>query len=475
MENTQRKVAQGTGIQETLEIPKLKMMEKGTFGIGDFGSSFSWSFIAMFATIYFTDIVGISAGIIGTMMLIARIFDGISDLFMGNVIDRTNSKMGKAKPWLFWSTPPLAIATFMLFNVPSFLGSTGQIVYVFVLYLLISAVFYTANNISYNSLISFMTTDPKDRVSLGSYRFIFAIAGVLLMSSFTTVLVDTLGGGQRGWTFTAAIFAVICLIPLMITGWFVKERNIAKKENENQNTSFGFTLKVLFSNKYFILAVLLYLFMYLKQTRTAVQIYYTSYIFENPSLMGILSIATLLPTMIGLLFAPQIVGKLGIRKSILGGLVIGVIGNLLIGLYSEDLTGFIIGLIINSLGMVTITAGAAAVIADIGDLVYWKSGVPVQGSVFSIASAGIKIGTGISSAMVGWVLGLSNYVPNAEVQSEEAIFGFKFLFIYFPLICSVALIIVIAFMNQEKFMPKIREEIKIGRIGELRNKAIDKI
>src|SRR5699024_8797976 len=104
-------------IPPTQQSSKLKMSEKLAYGIGDFGANFSWTFIASFVTIYLTDTVGMAAGIIGTMMLIVRIFDGVTDIFMGSIIDKTNSKMGKAKPWVFWTAPILAVSTFLLFNV----------------------------------------------------------------------------------------------------------------------------------------------------------------------------------------------------------------------------------------------------------------------------------------------------------------------------------------------------------------------
>src|SRR5690625_1657310 len=192
------------------KTPRLKMIEKLTFGLGDFGANFSWTFIASFITIYMTDTVGISAGIIGTIILIARFFDGFSDIFMGTIIDNTSTRWGKAKPWVFMTAPVLGLLTFLLFNVPGVFGQTGKIVYVFVVYFLISVIFYTANNVAYSSLTSFMTTNEKDRVSLGSIRFIFANVAVLSISAFTTVLVSTFGGGQLGWTWTAAIYGLLC-------------------------------------------------------------------------------------------------------------------------------------------------------------------------------------------------------------------------------------------------------------------------
>ncbi|WP_241558945.1 MFS transporter [Oceanobacillus halophilus] len=460
---------QGTKSGKT---PKLKMMEKLTFGLGDFGANYSWTFIASFITIYMTDTVGISAGIIGTIILLARVFDGFSDIFMGTIIDNTNSKWGKAKPWVFMTAPILGLLTFSLFNVPSAFGQTGKIVYVFVVYFLISVIFYTANNVAYSSLTSFMTTDEKDRVSLGSIRFIFANVAVLSISSFTTVLVSAFGGGQQGWTWTAAIYGLLCAVPLMITGWFVKERNVAEKKNKEQKTSFIPIVKVLFANKYFNLAIVLYLLWYLRQTETGARIYYATYIFDNPNVMGILSTASLLPLIIGLFFAPQIVGLYGLRKSVNAGLLVSILGTGLMIFFSENLTWLVVATVINALGLVLLQAGLSAIVADVGDIVYWQSGVPVQGSVFSLTSAGMKIGQGLTAALVGWALQLGGYVANSAVQPDSAIFAIKSMFIYFPLIMIILMFITVTLLNYEKFMPKIREEIANGKVGEDRSRAL---
>src|SRR5699024_5248834 len=118
--------------------------------------------------------------------------------------------------------------------------------------------------------------------------------------------VDAFGGGQQGWTGTAALYALLCVIPLMITGWFSKERNVAKKKTGEERIPFIQILKVLFTNKYFILALVLYLLWYLRQTENAIRVYYATYIFDNPDVMSLLSMSALLPMIIGLFFAPKI-------------------------------------------------------------------------------------------------------------------------------------------------------------------------
>lgn len=134
---------------------------------------------------------------------------------------------------VFWTAPILGILTILLFNVPQSLGDTGKIIYIFLIYFLISVVFYTANNVAYSSLISFMTKNETDRVSLGSIRFIFANLSVLCITTFTTFLVNGFGGSQQGWTVTSIIYGALCAIPLMIAGYFVTERNVATKKYDH--------------------------------------------------------------------------------------------------------------------------------------------------------------------------------------------------------------------------------------------------
>lgn len=439
---------------------KLSLWEKLTFAVGDAGSNFSWTFIASFITIYLTDTVGIGAAVIGNIILIARLFDGFTDLFMGTVIDNTNTKMGKAKPWVFWTAPFLGIFTFFLFNVPDGLSSGQQIAFISVFYFLLSAVFYTANNVAYSSLTTFMTVDPEERVSLGSLRFVFAISAVLTITSFTMPLVNAFGGGQQGWTRTAILYGVLGTIFLMFTGYFVKERNVATKKDENR-IPFKRVFSALLTSKYFYLVFGVYLLMYMRQTSSAAGVYYATYILGNENLLGLMSAAQMLPLVLGLLFASKIVALLGgLKSSIRIGMAIGTFGYLIMMINPDSLPFVLIGQTIASLGAVPLTGGASALVADMADYIYWKSNIPVQGAGFSTTSAGMKIGQGVASAMVGWMLALGNYIPNEAVQPESSIQSMKTLYIYYPLIVGILIIILISFMDLEDIMPRVREALK---------------
>lgn len=204
------------------------------------------------------------------------------------------------------------------------------------------------------------------------------------------------------------------------------------------------------------------------------RIYYATYIFNDENVMALLSFSTLIPTILGLLLAAKFSEKVGIKKSIIIGLVISIISYIIMSLFSENLTMLVIGLVINGIGIVPFTAALSGIVADIGDIIYWKTGVPVQGSVFSLASAGMKIGSGLQSAIVGWSLSIGGYVAGASIQSESTIFAIKSMQIYFPFLMVTLIMIVTFFLNYEKFIDKVKDQIRNNEVGELRNKQIYK-
>lgn len=301
---------------------------------------------------------------------------------------------------------------------------------------------------------------------------------MLCITTFTTYLVTLFGENQQGWTYTALVYAFLCAVPLMITGYFVKERNIATKQytskSKTKRIPFTLIIKSLLTEKYFIITIALYLLWYLRQTDNSMRIYYATYIFDNANIMAILSISTLLPTILGLLIAPKFAELLGIKQSIMIGLIISIISYIVMGVFSENLTMLIVGLVINGIGLVPFTAALSGIVADVGDIIYWKTGVPVQGSIFSLASAGMKIGSGLQSAIVGWSLSVGGYVAGAAVQSESTILAIKSMQIYFPLLTVVLITIITLFLNYEKFITQIKNQIRSNKVGTLRSKQIYK-
>lgn len=160
----------------------ISLKERLAYALGDVGCNFVWSVIASFLILYYTDSVGISAAVVGTLMLVTRLLDGFTDLGFGVILDKTKSKHGRARPWVLWSTPMMAIGLILLFSVPDFLSMNGKIVYAYATYIFLAAFAYTASNLSYNTLLSYMTTDQPSRISANSYRFLMTALLVIVLS-----------------------------------------------------------------------------------------------------------------------------------------------------------------------------------------------------------------------------------------------------------------------------------------------------
>ncbi|MCD8149924.1 MAG: MFS transporter [Clostridiales bacterium] len=268
--------------------PVLKLRQKIGYGIGDFGSNYCWSFVASFVMLYFSNVLGLDTAIIGTVMLLSKVLDGVSDVFMGTIIDRTHSKMGKARFWYFLSSFPTAFGVFLIFNIPARLTENTQYIYIFIVYTVLGAVFYTMNNIAYSTMSALVTKNNKERVQLSSYRYIFAIGGVLLLSYTTSGLVERFGGGQQGWRMVSILYAIICLVALLIPVFAVHELPEEAFHGETTNgqtkekESFLKTLIILVKNKYFIMGLLYYLIMYVASgVFQGLGIYYCTYNLGN--------------------------------------------------------------------------------------------------------------------------------------------------------------------------------------------------
>ena len=163
----------------------LKWYNKVGYGSGDIAGNVVYAFLTSFVMIYLTDSVGLAAGIVGTLIAVSKLFDGFTDIFFGSMIDKTHSKMGKAKPWMLYGYIGCAITLVCCFAVPTSWGNTAQYAWFFIAYTLLNGVFYTANNIAYSALTSLITKNSKERVQMGSYRFIFAFSTSLLIQSVT--------------------------------------------------------------------------------------------------------------------------------------------------------------------------------------------------------------------------------------------------------------------------------------------------
>lgn len=446
-----------------MENKKLPLWKKIGYGVGDAGANFCWTFIAAFIMIYCTNTLGVSSAVIGSLMMFSKILDGFSDVIMGRIIDRTHSKLGKARFWYLVSIFPTAFFTFMLFNVPASLSDNSKCIYVFILFTVIGAVFYTANNVAYSSMTALCTNNPEDRVQMGSYRFVFAIAAVLVLSSFTSGLVERFGGGQKGWTAVSLIYAVVCTIFLLIPFFCMKElpeEELKKDTVEKEKSNFFKDVTLLIKNKYFVLILVMYICMYIMSgVMSGMGIYFVTYHLKNPSLLGVLNMASRFPFIVVLPLVPFITKKFGMRKSILLGDGIGIIGSILIivGGLIANFPMILVGFVIRTVGTSPQTGALNALIAETDEYSFLKFGRRMTGTIYSCSSMGIKIGTGIGVALCGYLLEFSGFDGQATVQAASAVTAINWSYLLGVGLLPIVSFIVFFFMNVEKENEKLRK------------------
>ena len=173
----------------------LKWYNKIGYGAGDIAGSGVYNFLAAFVMIYLTNTIGLNPGIIGTLMMLSKLCDGVSDIFFGAMIDKTRTKLGRARPWMLYGFIGCAITLSLIFAVPTSWGQNAQYAYFFITYTLLNAVFYTANNVAYGTLTALITKNGNERVQMGSIRFMFSYGTGMVVQAVTVGAVTFFGGG----------------------------------------------------------------------------------------------------------------------------------------------------------------------------------------------------------------------------------------------------------------------------------------
>lgn len=201
----------------------LKWYNKVGYGSGDIAGNVVYALLSAFVMIYLTDTVGLNSGIVGTLIMVSKIFDGISDIFFGAMIDKTKSKLGKARSWMLYGYFGCAVCLIAIFCIPVDLGRTAQYAWFFIAYTVLNAGFYTANNIAYSALTALITKNNAERVQMGSIRFMFAFSTSMLIQAVTVGFVAKLGGGAAAWRTVAIVYAVIGVISNTLSVFSVKE------------------------------------------------------------------------------------------------------------------------------------------------------------------------------------------------------------------------------------------------------------
>lgn len=444
----------------------LKWYNKVGYGSGDVAGNVVYAFLTSFVMIYLTDTIGLASGIVGTLIAVSKLFDGFTDVFFGSMIDKTHSKLGKARPWMLYGYIGCAVTLVCCFAVPASLGKTAQYAWFFIAYTLLNGVFYTANNIAYSALTSLVTKNSKERVQMGSYRFIFAFSTSLLIQTITVGFVDMCGGDAAAWRLVAIIYAVLGLAVNTISVLSVKEipeekLNDGAAANEEERYGLIQAFHLLVKNKFYLMICGAYILQQLYSAMIGAGIYYMSWVLKNKNLFGQFAWAVNIPLIIALIFTPTLVGKWnGMYKLNLRGYIIAVIGRAMVVVagYMGSVPLMMVFTALAAFGQGPWQGDMNAVIASCSEYTYLTQGKRVDGTMYSCTSLGVKIGGGIGTALVGWLLEFSGYVGTNAVQPQSALNMMQFMYLWLPFIFNVLILLVLSRLNVEGANEKIKKE-----------------
>lgn len=434
--------------------------EKFCYGMGDVGVNLVWTLPSSFLMLYYTDSVGISAAYIGTMMLICRLFDGFSDVLMGVIIDKTHTRWGKARPWLILMTIPMLLSIYFTFKVPA-AGVGMQKVYIFLSYFIMSVICYTAVNLSYHSMLPRFSLTSQDRASVSALRSIFALIVSVVVATITPMLLAGFGGStsQAAWSKLNLIYCVVAFVAIMITFSQVKEKKLLDENEQSKQAEPAVPLKeavkILLSTRYFYISVFLFLSFYISNGTSGIMIYYARDVLGNENLMGLLSMSGMVPLLLAMPFVPALFKKFGKQKPMFVGMIISALCAFLMLLNPKDLM-FYVGLsIVKSLASAPVMSAMYTFAGDIVDFNQWKHGIRTEGIATSVNSIGMKLGTGLGSALLGWMLAWGKYDAALAEQPSSAITAMIIVAIVIPALVSLASAVLLYFWDMEKYQPEI--------------------
>jgi sugar (glycoside-pentoside-hexuronide) transporter len=444
--------------------PGTSQTTRFSYAASDMAGQLVFCVISFYILKFYTDVAGLSAAVAGTILLIARLVDAIDTPIWGIILDKTNSRLGKSRPWFLWLCFPFALFGVLTFLTPDLAGQ-AKVLYAGGAYIICS-ILYTGINTPVTSILSALTSDPKERVTLTCFRMFGSKAGVLLVNATAWPLIAWLGQGddKRGFMLTMPIFAALSVALYLLAFRNLKET--IPVEHTPMPLKGGFRalkgnwpwLIIFASSLCFWIAFI---------ARISMVPYFIEYVWGRKDLVPLVNSMDVL-SLASIFLIPWFCRRAS-KGSVwawgLGGSVLAqglVFAGVAMHALPIMLAGWIAGILTSGVAM----ALPFSLLSDSVDYGEWKSGVRSAGLLTAIgAGFCLKAGSGLGGALPAWILGATGYVANAA-QSAEALRGIEIAFIWLPaLFYGLAVIPVLFYRKFEALEPRIQAELVQRRVG----------
>ena len=449
--------------------------DKVGYMVGNVANDLMIIFASLYLQVFYTDVLGINAGLVGTMFLLSRVVDAFTDTAMGRIADAAKAKAaGKFKPWLLRACGPVALASFLMYQSSmANVSMTLRIVYMFVTYLFWGSICYTAINIPYGSMASVMSTEADDRAALSTFRGVGSllpqiIIGVVMPMFLYTKLED---GSQvvnaSAFPVLAAILAVASASCYIICYFMCTERVPVTEKQEN--VAFKDTIGTLLGNRALIGIVIVYIcFLGAQMMNQSISNYIFKDYFKDTMGLTVMNAAGFAPALILAPLAVPLSSKFG-KKEV--GIIASVMGTIAFaGLFLMRTTNmwlYVAISIVGSLGFGLFNLIIWAFVTDIIDDQEVRTGAREDGTIYAVCSFSRKIGQAIASALGGWSIALIGYVEGAASQTVAVNNGIYTIATLIPAILYAIVGLALVFiynLNKEKVLENV-EILKKRKTG----------
>lgn len=453
----------------------IKLKEKIGYGFGDMASSMFWKLFGSYLMIFYTDVFGMPAAVVGTMFLVTRVWDSAFDPIVGVIADRTHSRWGNFRPYLLYLAVPFALIGVFTFMTPD-LSNAGKIIYAYITYSLMMMV-YSAINVPYASLLGVMSPEPKDRNILSTYRMTFAYIGSFIALLLFMPMVNYFSKGyseQRGWLMSVSVIAILCAVLFYVCFAWTKERvePINKQRNSLKTDLFD-----LFHNRpWWILLGAGVAALVFNSIRDGATVYFFKYYiieeeYVSISLFGVSFVLSGIylavgqaANIIGVVLAAPLSNRIGKKRTYIAAMSVATVLSVIFYWFDRDQ----LALIFIFQVLISICAGSIfpllwSMYADCADYSELKTGNRATGLIFSSSSMSQKFGWAIGSAVTGWLLAFYGFEANM-VQSAQAIHGIKMFLSWLPAVGTILSVVFISlYPLSEKRMREITNQLNSKR------------
>ena len=448
-------------------------------GIG-FGKLMAWSLrggstgvcmmIIGYLSIFCTDTLGIAPAAVGTLLLLSKFLDGVTDLLAGFIVDRTNTRWGKGRPFE-WCVVGMWITTLLLYMTPEKFSTPVKLVWIFIMYALANSVFYTFLNANGTVYMVRAFSSQKQYVSLSTYGGLVPMVITVIFNIVFPILMGTLATSQKGWIKLVLIFMIPLVLLGMLRFFFIKEVNDVDVESHGEKVQFKDVPVVMKKNPYIFIIAVGTLVMNLI-LNMGVQVYYFTQIVGNVGLMSILA-ATQMIVLPLMFILPQILKKTTTVNVIKAGIVITALGWLLNFFAGSNVPMLVIANIMTGGGVVPMSMLTALLIIECADYNEYTGIRRMEGTLSSINGFASKIGAGVGAGLMGILIGIAGYNGTLEVQPASAITMIRMLYSLIPAVLYIVVFILYNLYTLGKKMPEIRktnEERRAAIVAEAEQK-----